>query len=95
MEQNEDLIVSVIQDCINKLNEKKLDADNLSSKEFTEIIHNMVSLSKNRDQINESLQGKAVNNDFIEKLKERINLEIVTNPKLYDELSGLLSRLAN
>jgi hypothetical protein len=54
----------------------------------------MISLSKNKNQINESLQSKSVNNEFIEMLKEKINTEIDGNPALFEEFSRLLARIS-
>jgi hypothetical protein len=94
IEENEDLILDVIQNCVNSIKEKILDENYFSSKEFTEIIRNMISLSKNKNQINESLQSKSVNNEFIEMLKEKINTEIDGNPALFEEFSRLLARIS-
>ncbi len=87
----ENVITELVNDYYLKIN----DEDLIKSIKLPELVRSIVLLAKNKDEINAALQNNSANNEFIEFLKARINDEVDANPALFDEFSGLLSRLAN
>ena len=94
IEENSDEIVNVQTKLFLALKNKTLDPQYLESLKISELAKFVIDIAKNMEEINESLQSKSVNNEFIEMLKEKINTEIDGNPALFEEFSSLLARIS-